>query len=106
MIEQQMIFGIYCEVSIETLREIKLKYIEDYESLVQFLCDFHLIKDKPSILAIDGLDFYLENKNLGSMTKQMRVECLLNLLKDCQNFLDGGAFKSNSLLVSYRSSHD
>ena len=34
MVEKQMIFGIYCEVSIETLREIKLKYIEDYESLV------------------------------------------------------------------------
>ena len=38
-----MIFGIYCEVSIETLREVKLKYIEDYEGLVQFLCDFHLL---------------------------------------------------------------
>ena len=106
MVEQQMIFEIYCEVSIETLREIKLKYIEDYESLVQFLCDFHLIKDKPSILAIDWLDFYLENKNLGSIIKQMRVEWILTLIKDCQNFLDGDAFKSNSLLVSYRSSHD
>ena len=30
MIESKMIFGIYCEVSIETLREVKLKYIEDY----------------------------------------------------------------------------
>ena len=56
MVEAKMIFGIYCEVSIETLHEIKLKYIEDYESLIQFLCDFHLIKDRPSILAIDGLD--------------------------------------------------
>ena len=43
MAEKQMIFGIYCEVSIETLREIKLKYIEDYQSLIQFLADFHLI---------------------------------------------------------------
>ena len=34
MIESKMIFGIYCEVSIETLREVKLKYIEDYEGLV------------------------------------------------------------------------
>lgn len=34
MIESKMIFGIYCEVSIETLREVKLKYIEDYEELV------------------------------------------------------------------------
>jgi hypothetical protein len=83
MIEAKMIFGIYCEVSIETLHEIKLKYIEDYESLIQFLCDFHLIKDKPSILAIDGLDQYLEQKNFGSTTKQMRLEFLLTLIKDC-----------------------
>ena len=34
MVEAKMIFGIYCEVSIETLREVKLKYIEDYEELV------------------------------------------------------------------------
>ena len=88
MVDKQMIFGIYCEVSIETLREIKLKYIEDYESLVQFLCDFHLIREKPSILAIDGLDCYLELKNLGAITKQMRIECLLTLLKDCQGSLD------------------
>jgi hypothetical protein len=88
MLEARMIFGIYCEVSIETLRQIKLKYIEDYESLVQFLTDFHLIKDRPSILAIDGLDFYLEQKNLGPLTKQMRLHYLLTLVKNCQQFLD------------------
>lgn len=43
MLESKMIFGIYCEVSIETLREVKLKYIEDYEGLVQYLADFHLL---------------------------------------------------------------
>jgi hypothetical protein len=84
MIEKQMLFGIYCEVSIETLREIKLKYIEDYESLVQFLCDFHLLKDKPAVMAIDGLDLYIEQKNLGKITRQMRIVSLLTLLKDCQ----------------------
>ena len=60
MLEARMLFGIYCEVSIETLRQIQLKYCEDYESLVQYLSDFHLLKNKPSILAVDGLDFYLE----------------------------------------------
>jgi hypothetical protein len=60
MQDSKMIFGIYCEVSIETLREVKLKYCEDFESLVQFLGDFHLIKDKPSLLVIDGLDFFVE----------------------------------------------
>ena len=62
MIESKMIFGIYCEVSIETLREVKLKYIEDYEGLVQFLCDFHLLPHKPSILAIDSLEYFVDNK--------------------------------------------
>jgi len=42
--ETQFMFGTYCEVSIETLKQIKLKYIEDYEGLVQFLADFHLLK--------------------------------------------------------------
>jgi hypothetical protein len=44
MMETQFMFGTYCEVSIETLKQIKLKYIEDYEGLVQFLADFHLLK--------------------------------------------------------------
>jgi hypothetical protein len=34
MLESKMIFGIYCEVSIEFLKQINLKYIEDYEGLV------------------------------------------------------------------------
>lgn len=62
MIESKMIFGIYCEVSIETLREVKLKYIEDYEELVQFLTDFHLLPVKPSVLGIDGLEYFIDNK--------------------------------------------
>lgn len=65
MIESKMIFGIYCEVSIETLREVKLKYIEDYEGLVQFLADFHLMPHKPSVLAIDSLEYFVDNKRQG-----------------------------------------
>jgi hypothetical protein len=65
-----MIFGIYCEVSIEILKQIKLKYIEDYEGLVQFLTDFHLLNKKPSILVIDSLEYYIENtKNTNMTTK-------------------------------------
>ena len=70
------------------------------------MCDFHLIKDKPAILAIDGLDYYLEQKNLGTITKQMRIEYLLTLLKDCQNYLDESSSKSNNLIVSYRCTHE
>ena len=98
-----MLFGIYCEVSIETLRQIQLKYVEDYESLVQFLADFHMIKNQPSVLAVDGLDFYLENKNLSQLTKKMRLHFLLSMIKDCQGFLQkNDTFKANNLIVSYR----
>lgn len=71
MIDVQMLFGIYCEVQIETLKQIWLKYVEDYESLVQFLSDFHLLTGsrKPSILALDNLDHFFENRNLQPLTK-------------------------------------
>ena len=71
LIESKMIFGIYCEVSIEILREVKLKYIEEYEELVQFLADFHLLPVKPSILAIDSLDYFCDVKksNVNYLTK-------------------------------------
>ena len=99
-----MIFGIYCEVSIETLREVKLKYIEDYEGLVQFLCDFHLLPVKPSVLAIDSLEYYVDNKRQGinQLTKQMRLNFLMTLIKDCQNMLDQSLFKENNVVVSYK----
>ena len=98
-----MLFGIYCEVSIETLRQIQLKYCEDYESLVQFLSDFHLLKNKPSILAVDGLDYYLEQKNLTGLTKQMRTHFLLTMIQDCKQFLErGSCFDANNLIVTYK----
>ena len=43
LMSSNLIFGIYCEVGIETLKQIKLKYIEDWDDLVKFLCDFHMI---------------------------------------------------------------
>jgi len=99
-----MIFGIYCEVSIETLREVKLKYIEDYEGLVQFLCDFHLLEHKPSVLAIDSLEYFVDSRRQGinQLTKQMRFNFLMTLLKDCQQFLDTSVYKQNNLIVSYK----
>ena len=78
-----MLFGIYCEVSIETLKQIKLKYIEDYEGLVQYLCDFHLLEKRPSLLAIDSLDYYVEGRALPRDTKAMRLNFLLTLIQDC-----------------------
>lgn len=100
-----MIFGIYCEVQIETLRQIKLKYVEDYESLVQFLSDFHLLTgaNKPSILAIDSLDYFLENRNLQPCTKKMRMHFILSLAADAHRYLaPQKSFAANSLIIAYR----
>lgn len=99
-----MIFGIYCEVQIETLRQIKLKYVEDYESLVQFLTDFHLLVNKPSILAIDSLDYYLEHRNLQPCTKRMRMHLILSLAADARRFLapNKTVFPNDSLIIAYR----
>jgi hypothetical protein len=107
MMEAQFMFGTYCEVSIETLKQIKLKYIEDYEGLVQFLADFHLLKNKPCLLAIDGLDHYVEGgKSVNSLTRSMRLHFLLTLIQDCsENFLDSSQiFKMHNTLLTYRCS--
>ena len=88
LVEQKLIFGIYCEVSIEVLKEIKIKYIEDYEGLVQFLLDFHLKEHpRPSVLAIDSLDHYIESKQFNQLTKNMRLNFVLTLLKQVQPLL-------------------
>jgi len=75
-----LIFGIYCEVAIETLKQVKLKYIEDWDDLVKFLCDFHMLPNKPSLLAIDGLDKYFDQKGLSQVTKKSRMNLVLSLL--------------------------
>ena len=100
-----MLFGIYCEVQIETLRQINLKYVESYEELVQFLTDFHLIPEsrRPSILAIDNLDCFLEQRNLHETTKKMRMHYILTLANDCRSFLNSqNTFSQNNLIISYR----
>lgn len=43
------------------------------------MTDLHLLKKRPSILAIDNLDFFIEQKTLPTMTKQMRLHFLLSL---------------------------
>ena len=104
LVESKMIFGIYCEVSIETLREVKMKYIEDYDELVHFLADFHLLPQKPSILAIDSLEYFVDPKksNMNLVTRQMRQAFLMTLLKDCQAYLEPSLYRHSSLIVSYK----
>ena len=99
-----MIFGIYCEVSIEILREVKMKYIEDYDELVHVLADFHLLPKKPSLLAIDSLEHFVDSKKSGTnpLTRQMRFNFLLSLVSDVQQYLDGSLYKADSLVVSYK----
>lgn len=105
--ETQFMFGTYCEVSIETLKQIKLKYIEDYEGLVQFLTDFHMLKFRPCLLAVDALNFYVDSgKSVNGLTKAMRLHFLLTLIQECsQTLLDSSqVFKANNTIVTYRCS--
>jgi len=106
MSEGSLMFGTYCEVSIDILRHIKLKYIEDYEGLVQFLADFHMIKkeNKPCLLVVDGLDHYIDsNKSINNTTRLIRLDFLMTLIQDCQKLLDTKAvFRANNTLVTYR----
>ncbi|CDW77091.1 UNKNOWN [Stylonychia lemnae] len=107
MVETPFIFGTYSEVSIESLKQIKLKYIEDYEGLVKYLADFHLIQkqNKPCLLCIDNLDHYIENKSFNNLTRMMRLNFVMTLIKDCQDLLDPCAvFKINNTIVTYRCS--
>lgn len=79
-----MLFGVYCEVTIETLQQIKMKYVEDYEGLIHFLTDFHMLQNKPSILAIDSIDHFIEARGPSSqMNKQVRLNFILTLLDQC-----------------------
>ena len=97
-----MIFGMYCEVEVETLKQVKLKYVEDYESLVQFLTDFHLLSHKPSILAIDGLEYFFNTKSISLMSKMMRIHFILTLLQQAQSQLENHVFRQNNVVVSYK----
>jgi len=62
-----------------------LKYIEDYEGLVKYLADYHLIpkSKKPCLLCIDGLDHYIENKSFNNLTRMMRLNFVMTLIRDC-----------------------
>ena len=53
-------FGKYSNVFIGSLKKIKLKYIESYEDLVQFLAYFPLVAKKPQFIFIDDIDYFLE----------------------------------------------
>lgn len=109
LLENQLIFGIYCEVSIDTLKQVKLKYLEDYDSLVQFLADFHLLSTKPDLLVIDSLDCYLERGtsalSTGNVvTRAVRLAWLMELLRDVEGTVlkSSGATKDRRVMVTYR----
>lgn len=101
MLDTQFMFGTYCEVSIETLKQVKLRYIEDYEGLIAFLMDFHLLKNKPCLLALDSLDHYLETSTssgngtgaqgkttqASSLTKCVRFNLIMTLLGEISDTL-------------------
>ena len=59
-----LFFGRYSPVDVEVLAKIKLKFIDSYEELVQYLTDLHLVSaatgSRPRFLAIDVIDYYSE----------------------------------------------
>ena len=52
-------FGKYNIVDIDIIKSIKIKYIEDSFSLIEFLKDIHLLKSPPAIIGIDNIDHYI-----------------------------------------------
>lgn len=56
------------------------------------------------MLAIDSLEYFVDNKRQGinQLTKQMRFNFLMSLIKDCQQFLDKSVFQANNVVVSYK----
>ena len=56
--KEEGIFGKFSTVDIDILKKIKIKYIEDSSSLIEFLKDIHLLQNPPAIIGIDNLDYY------------------------------------------------
>ena len=85
--ENQLVFGTYSEVTIDVLKNIKMKYIDSFEWLVEYLMDFHLLQHIPSIVVIDGFELYwtgscdLKLSQITSGNKKIKVDYLINCIK-------------------------
>ena len=84
--ENQLIFGTYSEVTIDVLKNIQMKYIESFESLVEYLMDFHLLEMRPSIVIVDGMELFCTNsyeRKLSQLTtanRKLKADYLSNLI--------------------------
>lgn len=67
--ESDLIFGTYSEVTIDTLKNIQLKYIDSCESLISYLIDFHLLENRPKVIVIDGLELYCSGSEERKMSQ-------------------------------------
>jgi len=69
------------------LSKIKLKFIDSYDDLAQYLADFHLVPrftgNKPRILGIEMLDTYCEIASIHAGAKTLRELNILGLLNNC-----------------------
>ena len=88
-----LIFGTYSEVTIDFLKQIKLKYVENFDKLIGYLSDIHLLERPPHIIAIDSLEYLLTGSStwrlsqLTSMNQRLKAEMLVSLLLDTQSLL-------------------
>ncbi|CAI2372992.1 unnamed protein product [Moneuplotes crassus] len=87
MKENSLVFGTYSEVTIDVLKNIKMKYIDTSEGLINYLIDFHLLKDRPKLVLIDGMELYCTGSNdkklsqINTSNKKLKVDYLCNLMK-------------------------
>lgn len=68
-----LIFGTYSEVTIDFLKQIKLKYIENFDKLVGYLSDIHLLERPPSIIAIDSLEYLLTGSSTWRLSQLSKL---------------------------------
>lgn len=86
----EMVFGTYNEVTIDTLRWIYMKYLDSFNGLTQYLLDFHLLEHKPFLVAIDGFEqFWSDSADPKSSqwttkNKQLKADFLVNIIKNIE----------------------
>eukprot|EP01089_Gocevia_fonbrunei_P015377 TRINITY_DN4488_c0_g2_i1.p1 TRINITY_DN4488_c0_g2~~TRINITY_DN4488_c0_g2_i1.p1 ORF type:complete len:218 (+),score=18.12 TRINITY_DN4488_c0_g2_i1:34-687(+) len=86
----------------EHLRSIKMKYLEDAESMCYFLSSVHLMTDVPDLLIIDDLSSFI---TLGVPQALNNFCKILAYLKHCYDYLITSQKKSNFMILASDTIH-
>ena len=85
-----LVFGTYSEVTIDVLRNIRMKYMDSFRALTEYFSDFHLIDPKPSVVVVDGLEQYCTDSNdrktsqLTSINKKLKADYIINMINNLE----------------------